>query len=225
LVAINPGTNQVTAASSNNSNGLLGVVVGSNAATLAVTNTTNEIQVATTGTANLFVNNLNGPINVGDQIAPSPIEGVGMKATVTGKVVGVAQQAFDGKSPIKTVAVKAKSGGSQTATVGVIPVVVQVVYYTVPVKTAVPAFLQQFADTVAGKPVALIRLVIGGLILMAALGVAATLLFSAIRGSIIAIGRNPLARSSIYGVMFQAASVSAVILVVAVTMVYMVLHL
>jgi RNase P/RNase MRP subunit p29 len=223
LVSIDSDTNKVAAASTNNSNGLLGVVVGANAATLAITNASNELQVATTGTANLFISNLNGPVGVGDQIAPSAIEGVGMKASADGKVVGTAQKAFNGKQPLKTITIKTVSGGTKTVAIGVIPVVVQVIYYTVPVKAAVPFFLQQFADSVAGKPVAVARLALVGIILIAALLIVAILLFSAVRGSIVSIGRNPLARRSIYRSLFQATAASMAILAVAVGGAYVVL--
>ncbi len=223
LVAINPGTNQVQAADTTNSNSLLGVVVGNTAASLAINAASNQLQVATTGGTDLFVTDLNGPIKVGDQIAPSPIKGVGMEATQNGKVVGVAQAGFNGSHAVKTVTITNKAGQKQQVHIGVIPVMVQVVYFTAPSMSVVPSFLQQFADTVAGKPVAAARLLIVGLILAGAILLVAIVLFSAVRGSIVSIGRNPLAKQSIYRGLFQATAASVAILMVAVGGAYIVL--
>lgn len=224
LVAIEAAKNAVAAADPANSNGLLGVVVGPNSANLAVDNTGNLVQVATSGTAQVFVSDLNGPIKTGDQIAPSPIRGVGMKAGDSGKVAGVAQTDFDGSAAIKTASVPTSGGSAQTARIGVIPVAVQVVYYTVPAKGPVPAFLQQFAVSVTGKTASVAQLVIVLIIVGAALVVVGFLMFAAVRGSIVSLGRNPLAATSIYRGTFQAVAASMTILGVAVAGAYMVLR-
>jgi hypothetical protein len=224
LVAIEAAQNAVTAADPANSNGLLGVVVGADSASLAVNNTDNMVQVATNGTAQVFVSDLNGHIKTGDQIAPSPIRGVGMKSEDSGKVIGVAQADFDGSSSIKTTTVPTNGGSAQTAHIGVIPVAVQVIYYTVPAKGAVPAFLQQFAVSVTGKTASVAQLVIVLIIVAAALIVVGFLMFAAVRGSIVSLGRNPLAATSIYRGTLQAVAASMTILGIAVAGAYMVLR-
>ena len=225
LVSIESSKNSVTAADTTNSNGLLGVVVDDGKSVLEINSRQELVQVATSGSASLFVSDLNGEIKAGDQIAPSPIKGVGMKASENGKVVGVAQGEFkSGSKSLESTTVTTKEGEKKTARIGSIPVNVQVVYYTVPPKTAVPTFLQQFADSVAGKPVPAAKLILVAAILFVALSVVALLLFSAVRGALISIGRNPLAQKSIYKGMFQVISASLVIMVVAVAGSYLVLN-
>lgn len=224
LVSLEAAQNTVTEADTDNSSGLFGVVVSTNAAPLSVNNTAGTVQVATNGTAQLFVSDLNGPIKAGDQIAPSAIRGVGMKVLTSSKVVGVAQHDFNGTGTVNTTTVKTADGASKTVHIGVIPVSVQVVSYTVPVKGAVPAFVQQFAVSVTGRPVSVVQLAIVLVILAAALVVVAFLMFAAVRGSIVSLGRNPLAASSIYRGTFQAVAASMTILGVAVAGAYMVLR-
>ncbi len=224
LVSIQPAKNDVVAADTTNSNGLLGVVVGATASSLAVNSQASLVQVATSGTAQLFVSDINGAVQPGDQIAPSPIKGVGMKASASGKVVGIAQSGFSGQPALKSVTVKTTGGASQTAHIGVIQAVVQVVYYTVPAKTVLPAYVQQVVQAVGGKPITAARLVLVGVILVAAMVVVGFLMFSAVQGSIISIGRNPLAKTSIYRGVFQAAATSMIILIVAVAGAYIVLR-
>ena len=224
LVTLEAAQNSVTAADTANNSGLFGVVVGTNAAPLSVNETSSTVQVATNGSAQAFVTDLNGPIKAGDQIAPSAIRGVGMKALTSSKVIGVAQHDFDGTGAISTITVKTANGSSKQAHIGVIPVAVQVVYYTVPAKGAVPAFLQQFAVSVTGKTVSVAQLVIVLIIVAAALVIVAFLMFAAVRGSIVSLGRNPLAASSIYRGTFQAVAASMTVLGVALAGAYMVLR-
>lgn len=223
LVSIQPSTNAVAAADITNSDGLLGVVVQDNSATLAINSKGDSLQVATNGSAQVFVTDIEGPIKRGDQIAPSPIKGVGMKATQNGKVLGVVQGDFDGSKSLKTTTLTTKNGQRVEAHIGTVPVAVQVTYYTVENKSVVPSFLQQFANSVAGKDVSLARLVIIGVILLAAMMLVTILLFSAVRGAIVSLGRNPLAKSSIYRGMSQVLAVSVVILGIALTSVYVIL--
>ena len=214
LVSIDTATNQVKPADTANNNGLLGVVVGGQAATLSIDNPGKNLQVATSGTTDLFVTDLNGPIKPGDQIAPSPIEGVGMKASSNGKIVGLAQDGFSGGKTAKTVTVTTKTGSKHIAHIGTVPAVIQVAYYST-TASAVPGFLQQFANSVAGKPVALGRLIAVALILLVALLLVAILLFSAVRGALVSVGRNPLAKTSIYRGLSQVIGISLAILGVA----------
>jgi len=225
MVTLEASQNTVTATDTLNANGLYGVVVGTNAASLSVNNISNTVQVATSGSAQVFVSDLSGPIKAGDQIAPSAIRGVGMKALTSAKVIGIAQRDFDGSGAISATTVKTTNGASQVAHIGAVPVVVQVAYYTVPAKGAVPAFVQDFAQSVTGKTVSVAQLAIVLAIIFAALAIVAFLMFAAVRGSIVSLGRNPLAASNIYRGTFQAVAASMTILGVAIASAYMVLRL
>lgn len=222
LVAVNASNNQVTASDATNSDGLLGVVVSGQDSVLTIKKASDTLQVATSGTSEVYVSDANGPIVAGDHIAPSPIKGVGMKASANGRVLGIAQADFDGTKAIKTTSLTTKNGRKQVVAVGAVPVAIQVGQYTA-AANAVPSFLQQFANAAAGKQVPLGRLVLVGVVMMASIILVTIILFSAVRGAIVSLGRNPLAQSSIYRGMFQAMGVSVVIMGIAVTGAYAIL--
>jgi len=61
-------------------------------------NASSTASIALSGRVPTKVNLENGPISVGDYIAVSSVAGVGMKATTSGQVVGIALEPFDGNS-------------------------------------------------------------------------------------------------------------------------------
>jgi hypothetical protein len=151
---------------------------------------------------------------------------VGMKATASAKIVGVAEADFNTASATREQTLTARNGKSQKVNIGSIPVQVQVAYYTVPPEDSIiPAFLQRFVNAIAGKQVSALRIVVGFFIIMAAILTVGVMLFSAVRGSILSIGRNPLAGKDIYKGLFQVFAMSIVILGVAVGGAYLLMRI
>jgi hypothetical protein len=213
----------VIAADADHRDSLLGVAVVTNDATLALNATNGRTQVASSGSVSAFVSDINGPIKAGDKITASPLSGVGMKATDAGKIVGEAAADFD-TSTAQTVSAKLKSGKSQSVHVGSIPLVIQVIYY-VPAasKGIVPVFLQQISNAIAGHEVSTLRILISVGIVLLGIVTVAIILFSAVRNSMISIGRNPLAQSDIYRSLLQVLLASTGILAVTVGISYLIL--
>jgi hypothetical protein len=224
IVATNSGDKQtVVAADPSNSGRLVGIVVSDRNATLQISGANDKVQVATTGNAVAFVSDINGPILAGDQITASPIKGIGMRATDPGTVVGIAGDSFTSAKATKTMQVKANDGKNQTVSIGVIPVTIQVAYYGAQSKSVVPSFLQRFANTVAGKQVSAARVIIAFLVMLISILTIIVILFSAVRSALISIGRNPLARASIYRGLMQVSITCFVILGVAVGSIFLIL--
>lgn len=212
----------VVPANIDNAENLVGIVVAEKDATLSVTNPNDSLQVATNGTAQALITDIGGEIKAGDSITASPVSGIGMKASENTKIVGVAQA--DAKFSGKTTKVKNKDGQEETFQVGTVPVVVQVSFYVPEVKKSpIPEQLQLFVDSIAGKQVALERLVASVAIVLAAVITIAILLYSAIHNSMISIGRNPLAQGSIYRGLWQVIITSFIIFIVALGSAYFVL--
>ncbi|HUC86935.1 MAG TPA: hypothetical protein VMR75_01215 [Candidatus Saccharimonadales bacterium] len=225
LVVQESNSNQVAAADVAHTPELLGVVVASGDTTLAVGTSGDDVQVVTSGSATVFVTDLNGAIKAGDMITASPIKGVGMKATAAGKVIGVAQAAAVTKSS-QSVSVSTAGGGKVSAHLTSVPITVQSSYFTpaaAPTKSSTPQFLQVFANQVAGKPVALLRVTISTVILIVALCVVSVMLFSAVRGTMTALGRNPLAHQSIYRGLWQVLTTIIIIMIIGLIGSYVVL--
>lgn len=216
---------EVVAANTDNSNNIVGVVVTGDTAVLNI-NATAPVQVATSGVAEVFVTNLAGSIRAGDRITASPLSGVGMKANDSVKIVGIAEENFDASAQSKQQTITSRDGAKRQVEVGAIPVRVQAAYYSAPQeKTIIPPPFQQFSNAVAGKQVSPLRVIISFFVILAAIVSVSIMLFSAMKSSIISIGRNPLASKNIYKGVFQAFGAGAVILVVAVGGAYVIMRL
>jgi hypothetical protein len=218
------GSGKVVAATPALGDRAIGVVVEAGDSSLSLGAPSGQVQVITSGQATVFVSTAGGDIKSGDVIGLSPVAGVGMKATTSGRIIGIAQASFSASSPGAQSSTVGSGNATKQVALGEIPIQVGVTSYAVQTPaTGVVGLVQNFANTIAGKPVAELRLIIGGAILLAAIISATVLLYSAVRNSIIAIGRNPLARGAVYRSLAQILLVVAVILAVAGVAVYLVI--
>ncbi len=215
-------TDSVIASTSETVENLLGVVVHGDSSLLAVSNgTDNEVQVTTSGTVQVLVSDINGPIKRGDHITASPIPGVGMKATANVRIVGIAQGEM--KSTTKQKA-KTKDGVEKEVSVGQLPILVNVAYFfEEPQKTIVPAALQNVANALAGREVSTLPILISAGIFIVTLIVVVSIIYSMIRNSIISVGRNPMSQSSIYRNLVQMSALVVAILAVSIVIIFFVL--
>lgn len=185
-----------------------------------------QTQVVVSGTTSALVSDINGSIKAGDKITVSPISGVGMKATASGQIIGTAQSDFAAASA-QTRTIQDTSGHSHVVHVGPLPVQVNVTYFTVPPpkSSILPSFLQNIADSIAGHDVSALRLFISGTVLLLGLVSIGVLMSSAVRSSIISIGRNPLSKSAVQKSLFTVGSTAFVILLLVLVAIYLILRL
>jgi hypothetical protein len=224
LVSLQNGTSDhVNMATRSNVNSIIGVVINDGTSLLTVSNSQgSQVQVATSGVVQTLVSNINGDIHQGDEITASPIKGVGMKATDSTKVVGIAQSDL-GQGNASQESYTDKSG-KHTVLVGLLPVQVNVSYfYKQPNKTVIPAAIQNIANALAGKNVDALPILLSIGIFLVTLVVVASIIYSMIHGSIISVGRNPMSQSAIYRNLTQMSALVVGILAVAVISIYLVL--
>ncbi len=223
LVSIKQGTvNDVVAANMSNAKSLVGVVIANNNAQVSLISGTNQVQVATSGVNPVLVTDYNGDIAAGDEITPSPINGVGMLAADNGEVIGAAQTSFPNASAKKET-INTPSG-KQTIDIGDIPVLVSVSYYTKqPNKTLIPAALQNLANSLAGKQVKTLPIILSTVIFVITLIVVVSIVYSLVHGSIISVGRNPMAQSAVYRNVLQLSALVIGIIMVAMFAIFMIL--
>lgn len=209
-----------------------GVVVPPNDAPVSLQNnaTTQQYYVATAGTYSVLVSDQNGPIEKGDYVTVSALAGVGMKASPTQTIVlGKALDAFDGSSNVEgTAALNQNSGKKSTVHLGKVSIDISIAHNPLfqPSTTSnIVNQLQKFGDSIAHKPVSLARIYISIAIFLAAIGIASTMLVTGVRTALIAVGRNPLARSHIIRGLIQITFTSLIIFVVGVFGVYLLLKL
>jgi hypothetical protein len=212
---------EVVLATKQNDDYLLGIAVESENSLLAVNSETNKIQVAISGQAMAIVSDINGNISTGDFIAQSSINGLGAKAQNGDMVIGVAQAAFSSDSEnARQEDVTDDQGQTKSVYVGIIPVQLAVTS-TSGDEDGNPSALERLASKIAGKPVSVLRLSICAAIAVIGLVSIIVIIYSSVKNSIMAAGRNPLAKPMIYGSLAQIMSMTALIAVIAVVAMYL----
>lgn len=211
---------------------MFGVVVDKNILPFVISNSSiqNETFVAVSGTYNVLVSTQAGPIEKGDYITMSSINGVAMKAgsdevTVFGRV----NDSFDGKGVIlgESKLFDVDGNPSQTVKLGSVPVTIDI--RSNPnlksTKVNVPDFLERVGLAIAEKPVSPIRLYIAAAIAVICVITAIAILYAGIRNGVISIGRNPMSKKSIHRALSEVILSSILILTIGVIAVYLLLKL
>jgi hypothetical protein len=223
LVSLKPNTpNAVELATAQNLDQIIGVV-GENSL-IELSNGATTIQVVTSGTTPTLVSDINGAVKTGDKITTSPISGVGMKATTSTLVIGTAQADLaKGKTENRTVT--DKSGKQQTVHVGSVDMQVDKVYYQAPQdqNSVVPLVWQDFANRLAGHQVSPVRIMLAALLVGLLLVIIAALLYSAVRSSIISIGRNPLSETAVHKSLLEVGLSVVGLLIFTAIVIYLIL--
>jgi hypothetical protein len=183
-----------------------------------------DVQVALSGTAVVLVSDINGQVKAGDKITASPLSGVGMLATQDTQIVGTAQSDFNVPSA-KSQKIKDKDGKEHTVRMGYVSVQLGISYYVAPTSQFVPPFLQNLADSIAGRPVSFIRVLLSCLLLLLAFGSIFVLIYTSVRSGIISLGRNPLAANAIQHGLIGVVVIVALVAVLALVGVYLLLRL
>lgn len=198
---------------------LYGIVVNSSDAPLTISNKNSKVYVATGGTYDVLVSTENGSIRPGDYLTLSSINGVAAKADASQpEVIGQASGSFDGKSGATT-----QSNG---VTIGKIAVSVAVQKNPLANSNkAVPSFLEKLASSIAGKPVPATRIYGALAIFLIATAVSVTLLWSGVKSSLVALGRNPLSRHTIFRGMYKVIITGMAIFTMGLAGVYLLLRI
>lgn len=223
---------KIEATSDTNTDRLHGVIVEANDAAVTLSSPEQKLFVAKTGRYEALVSDQNGDIIAGDYIAPSAVPGIGMKADKTSKIIlGKALQAFQvGKSvTVSTATLKSNGGTTKSVTIGRAIIDISVgknpFYESVKSKSAVPDWLNKISESIAGKPVSPVKIYIASGVLALAAIISGTLLYSAVRSSMVSIGRNPLGKKSIMKSLLQVIIVGFIIFITGILGVYLLLRL
>ncbi|HEY1064362.1 MAG TPA: hypothetical protein VGE30_03675 [Candidatus Saccharimonadales bacterium] len=225
LVSATSGdADRVTAANTQNANRLVGVVVEADNSLLAVNPDSNKVQVAKSGSIPVLVSNVNGDIKNGDRIAASPFNGIGMKAIGAGYIVGRAQGSFTAKSKGATEQqVTNKDGRTQTISVGYIQIDLNPKFDAEAGSDGLNG-IQQWVRSLTGHTVSKSRVIVSVVVGVAAIIAVIVLMYASIYGSIISIGRNPLARQSIFRALAHVLLMAFLIIAVAFGLIYLLLR-
>jgi hypothetical protein len=224
LVSLTEDATKGTVQAANTSNGERLVGVTSKQSLIELSGGALESQVVIGGSSYTLVSDINGDVMRGDKIAPSPLSGIGMKATESSQVLGTAEQDFSESKDVTTQEIADKSGVKHTVKVGLVMAQVNVAYYQKPDNASfLPSYLRKFANQVVGHEVAPIRILIALILLIASFGGVAVLLYSSVSSSIISIGRNPLSAQAVHKGIFEVAALALGILLLTLIALYLVL--
>jgi hypothetical protein len=228
---VKDSASKVTPATNKDPKQMFGVTVDPHQLSVTVTDATlpNEAYVAPSGTFNVLVSTQAGPIQSGDYITISAINGVGMQAGVNKvTVLGRAASGFDGKTnALGSLTLKDSTGAAKQVALGSIPVAVNIQMNPndKSTKANLPKPLQKLGQAIADKPVGPLRIYLSIGITGLSIMVALVTLYSGIRNSIIAIGRNPLGKKTILRGLIEVILASFLILIIGLFAVYLLLKL
>lgn len=221
----------VTALTKDNLPHMLGVVVAPNDAPLVLSSSatgSQQVLVANSGRYNILISNQNGAIKVGDYLTISNVAGIAMKADASEpEIVGQALSSFNGSSGVIG-SVPLKSGKRQiTVGIGSVQAIVHLISNPAYVRSTshLPAWLGSAAKTVTNKPISAARIYLAAFMILLAAFITASLFFSGVRGSIVAVGRNPLAKKTIGRSLLIVLMVGIGILVLGAVLAYLILKL
>jgi hypothetical protein len=224
-------TTEVSPATQATASEIHGVVVAANATPIVLSNNSvsQQIYVATTGNYQVLVSNQNGAIQTGNDIAMSSLAGVGMKAGSNQNIVlGKALSSFNGTTNVLGTTTLKENGQNTKISLGYVSVALSLSHNPlyVSVKTEqISDVLQKFGNTVAQKNVSPLRIYISIAVLIISATIAGSLLYAGVRTSMVALGRNPLARRSILHSLVQVVFISLVVFVFGLFAVYLLLKL
>ncbi len=143
-------------------------------------------------------------------------------------VAGKATSGFDGVAGIKSqTKVTDSNGKERTVNFGYVTADITVARNPLVQNTApnLPGFLQKATEGIADKQVSPLRAYLSVVIAFVTMVIVVVVMYSGIRSSLVAMGRNPLARKNITRNLLQIVLVGVTILIVGLFGVYLVLKL
>ncbi len=229
IVQFKPGEpGVVRALNQKNELSMLGITVASSDAPVSLSDPTqNQVFVATYGEYAVLVSTQNGAIKAGDRIVISALDGVGMKADTQHQVVlGKALQDFSDTSNADSHVSLGDANFGMRVALGRVLVDVGVARnpaFSGDATPGVPHFLVAAARAISNKPVTALRLYAGLITLTLAIIVAGIILFAGARNGMNAVGRNPLAKKSIFRSMISVVLMAIVVVTLGLVGVYLIL--
>lgn len=220
---------KIEAVSQETANETFGIIVGPTEAPITLSQEGQSYFVATVGTFDVLVSTQQGPVNRGDYVAISSIDGLGMSASQDDQiVVGLALNDFDGSANVISTPTLKKSDGTESQlAVGHVQVDVSVNRNpNHKVREAdVPEVLQKVTQAIAGQKISPFRAYVSVVIFIATSITAGTILYGGVRSAMISVGRNPLSKKSITGSMVKVVVVGLIVFISGLFGVYLILRL
>jgi hypothetical protein len=208
-----------------------GIVVNSSESAVLLGREEDKVFVATSGGPfPTLVSSQNGAIKKGEYVALSSISGIGMRAGESEPIIlGKATEDFnpdDKDKIISTATVTDSNKNQQSLVIGLVNVDISIGKNPLlKSNNDLPDALRRASEAIAGKPVSPARVYLSVLVLLISAGITGSLIYSAVRSSVIAIGRNPLSKKSIIRGLFQVVIIGILVFLSGIFGVYLILNL
>ncbi len=224
-LATNSQTNVETASLQNNQP-IVGVTSTVTQGVVSVSPTGSNVQVTSSGPSKILVSNINGPISPGDSLTLSPIDGVAMKATTSGTLVGIARSSSSDMENKTSRQLTDNKGDNHSYDIGLINSDIQLGQYQPTGSQSgnnALTGLQALSSNLAGKKLTPIRAAAAFAVVVISTIAAMVVLFSAVTSSIRSIGRNPLAKPAVLRSLGQVILAVVIIIFAAFAGVYIII--
>ncbi len=207
---------------------LRGVVIQPSDIPVTLSSEGQKIFVANSGTYDVLVSDQNGPIKSGDYISISSLEGIGMKADDTQRIIlGQAVTGFEAGSDIIGSSVL-EGSNNKKVNFGKVEVNIAInknPIFKSPDTPKIPGILDKISQTVANKPVSPPKVYLATAIFAVASVISGIMLYSGAHSSLISLGRNPLSRKDILRGLVQVVLLSLIVFMTGLFGVYLLLKL
>ncbi|HLC91695.1 MAG TPA: hypothetical protein VJC09_01455 [Candidatus Saccharimonadales bacterium] len=222
-----PGSKNLTIASLDNEALVVGVVVNTKDTLVDLQPNGSNLSVATTGLVSLLVTNLFGDIKAGDNLVISPLSGVAAKDTADSnakKYIAIANESFSSNSAnAHNVSVDNVDGSNKEAVAGIIKAKMNLSNRPPNPNSENQNFIVAFLSKLVGKEINKTKLIASTVVVITTLMISGLLLQGSIRGSFVALGRNPLSKPIILSNLFRVIAISILILEVGIVVGYVIL--
>lgn len=206
-----------------NINNFVGIVTTKEASSFSVTNNLTDIVIAQSGSVSALVTDINGVVKKGDHLVISPIEGVLAKAVDTSTTyLGIASEDMSLTNAVSQ-NVKDYVGNSKAVKLSIVGIIISGSKDNTADEAKKTVFLSSFVKTLTGKDVNQWRTAVALIIFFVLLITIGSIVYSAVTTAISAMGRNPLAKHSIYQQLTEVALVVGAILLFGGLMIYLVI--
>lgn len=218
---------KVEPVSQNTLKDLKGVVVSKNDSPVVIATEDQTIFVSNSGVHDVLVSDENGPIKSGDYLSVSSIVGIAMKVSADETLVlGRASADFNGNGD--TIGTTTRQSDNKRINFGRIQVDIAIAANPTQKKSPqeiIPKILQNISASIVGKPVSNARIWLASIIFLVTSMVTGIMLYGAARSSLIAIGRNPLSKTSIIRGLLQVVILGLIVFICGMFGVYLLLKL
>ena len=219
----NEGSSKVERATQTNTDRVVGIVTTYDNASVTVASENSRILVESEGEVQAYVNDLSGAVKQGDLLVLSPLKGVLMKGSdnTGARVIGIAAETVTPETEGSVYILD--QGDAKNTTIAKIKVNINRLGSTNGAAQQDESALAKLGQSIVGKDVGEIRVLIALILFVIVLIAEGGIIYGAVSSSIIALGRNPMARQIIRREMIQVVLVALGVLFAGLGAVYAVL--